>query len=79
MRVYPAPNGDLYFKCEFCDHTDKLPKTAQASPFWEMYVGNIVLVLVQHEVDRHDVNPRTRAETQPIQFDTGPQRGTHRK
>lgn len=78
MRIIVVPNGDLLFKCELCAHQERLPKTAQASVFWEMYVGNIALVLIQHEIDNHEVGPRRQAGTEPMKFDTGP-RHAHRK
>lgn len=74
MRVIVVPSGDLDFKCEFCDHSERLPRTAQASPFWEMFVGNLVLVVIQHEVSRHDVGPKRMQQpaTEPLRFGKSP-------
>ena len=74
MRIVVIPSGDLIFNCEHCRYHSKLPRTAQASPFWEMFVGNMALVTIQHEIDNHDVGPRPRSQTptEPIQFGKGP-------
>lgn len=73
MRIAVAPNGDLVFRCESCKQHEKLPKTAQASPFWEMFVGNMALVMIQHEIDYHGGGPRPATSlTQPIEFGKGP-------
>lgn len=53
IDVYVCSNGDVGADCTECNKTMFVPIEVAQSPFWDMYVGNMVLIMIQHVLDNH--------------------------
>jgi hypothetical protein len=53
IEVNLAENGDILVECGSCTDTYRVEFEHSGSPFWEIYVGQYVLLMIQHTMSKH--------------------------
>lgn len=53
IKVTLAANGDILLRCGKCGDSTAVKKSWAASPFWEILVGQALLVLLGHVEKEH--------------------------
>jgi hypothetical protein len=53
IGVFIGPDGNVIYRCSVCDETWIVSVRLSDSPFWEVFIGNALLIALGHYEDLH--------------------------